>query len=59
MGAAITGAITESAKLPKVAFRRIAGPTDGGDTMYSRRYTEFVPTTVKCGLRPKTEPTES
>ncbi len=33
MGAAITGAITDSVKLPKVAFRRIAGRTDGGETI--------------------------
>ena len=33
MGTTITGAITDAAKLPKVAFPRIAGQTDGGETI--------------------------
>ncbi len=33
MGATITGAIVDAARLPKVAFPRIAGRTDGGETI--------------------------
>jgi hypothetical protein len=35
MGATITGAITDVAKLPKVAFPRISGRTDGGETIHA------------------------
>ncbi len=33
MGATITDAIIDAAKFPKVAFLRIAGRTDGGETI--------------------------
>ncbi len=42
MGATITGAIIDSAKLPKVAFPRITGRTDGGETVQAAAIPNLV-----------------
>ncbi len=59
MGAAITGAIIDSAKLPKVAFSRIAGRTDGGETIYKPPLYRICSDDCKMRSQTKTEPTES
>ncbi len=42
MGATITGAIIDAAKFPKVAFLRIAGRTDGGETIQAAAIPNLV-----------------
>ncbi len=42
MGATITGAIIDAAKRPKVAFRRITGRTEGGETIQAAAIPNLV-----------------
>ncbi len=56
MGATITDAIIDAAKFPKVAFLRMAGRTDGGETIYKPPLYRIWSDDCKMRSETKTEP---
>ena len=55
MDGTITGAITDSAKLPKVAFPRIAGRADGGETVKLYKPPLYRICSDDCKMRSQTK----